>query len=177
MVELEGPPVKRILVAIIGSGATDKPALLEAARAAGEAIARRGAVTAAGECGGVFGAAFAGARAAGGLTLALPGGDRPPAGADAAAVVLPTGLGAARHAVLAAACAGAVVIEGGMPTLALAAEFLAAHKPVVAVAGSGGAAALLAKSGALPGGASVPSARDGRAAAELLFRALGGTES
>ncbi|MBP7829163.1 MAG: TIGR00725 family protein [Kiritimatiellae bacterium] len=174
MVELEGAPVKRLLVAIIGSGMTDKPALLEAARVAGEAIARRGAVTVAGECGGVFGAAFAGARAAGGLTLALAGGDKLPERHDAADVVLPTGLGAARHAVLAAACAGAVVIEGGMPTLALAVEFLAARKPVVAVAGSGGAAERLSIGSVLPGGARVPAAPDGTAAVEQLFRILEG---
>ncbi|HOW97077.1 MAG TPA: TIGR00725 family protein [Kiritimatiellia bacterium] len=167
--------MKRILVAIIGSGATDKPALIEAARAAGEAIARHGAVTVAGECGGVFGAAFAGARAAGGLTLALTGGDRVPEGHPVADVVLPTGLGPARHAVLAAACCGAVVIEGGMPTLALAAEFLAARKPVVVVAESGGAAGLLAGSSALPGGTRVLSAFDGRAAVDLIFQILGET--
>lgn len=140
------------LIAILGSGGTTMAANLDLAREAGTALARRGAHVVAGGAGGVFEAACAGAQAAGGTAVLLLGESRRPDRLPEGTLAIATGLGAARHAVMATACDGALVIEGWAPTLALVAEFAALGKPVVALRGTGGAADATAGKPLIPGG-------------------------
>lgn len=144
--------MNRPAIAILGSGGTKDEALLRAAREAGDGLARRGAAVVVGGTGGVFAAACEGARAGGGDAVVLLGEAQKPADAGADALVLATGLGAARHAVMACACDGAIVVEGWAPTLAIVAEFAALGKPVVALRGTGGAAGATAGNPLIAGG-------------------------
>jgi uncharacterized protein (TIGR00725 family) len=73
-------------------------------------LAERGAIVLTGGRGGVMAAALDGAVDAGGLSVALqPGAEREPC---AASIVLPTGLGELRNALL-VRCADAVIAVGG----------------------------------------------------------------
>ena len=97
-------------VAVVGPGDTASDADVVAAREVGRLLAAAGAVVLTGGLGGVMRAALEGAVAAGGLTVALqPGTERLP---SPAAVVLPTGLGELRNALL-VRCADAVIAVGG----------------------------------------------------------------
>jgi uncharacterized protein (TIGR00725 family) len=114
-------------VAVIGPG--DEPIL--AAAEVGRLLAERGAVLVCGGLGGVMEGACRGAKEAGGLTVGiLPGADR----ADAnpfVDVVLPTGLGEARNALLVEAADVAIAIGRGYGTLSEVALALKAGKRVI----------------------------------------------
>lgn len=98
-------------VAIIGpSEASD--AQRAAARAVAIGLAEAGVVVVTGGRGGVMAAATAAARDAGGVTVAVLPGDDPSEAVVAPTVVVPTGLGEARNA-LVVRCADAVVAIGG----------------------------------------------------------------
>src|SRR5437899_288279 len=103
-------------VAVCGDGDPRTPHA-EAARTAGELIARAGAVLLTGGMTGVMAAASEGARAAGGLVAAvLPGPDA--AGAVAPAQVrIATGAGEARNVMLVRSADSVVAIGGGYGTL------------------------------------------------------------
>ena len=114
-------------MAVIGPG--DEP--IVAAAEVGRLLAERGAVLVCGGLGGVMEGACRGAKEAGGLTVGiLPGGDR----ADAnpfVDVVLPTGLGEARNALLVEAADVAIAIGRGYGTLSEVALALKAGKRVI----------------------------------------------
>jgi uncharacterized protein (TIGR00725 family) len=114
-------------VAVIGPG--DEP--IVAAAEVGRLLAERGAVLVCGGLGGVMEGACRGAKEAGGLTVGiLPGGDR----ADAnpfVDVVLPTGLGEARNALVVGAADVAIAIGRGYGTLSEVALALKAGKRVI----------------------------------------------
>jgi uncharacterized protein (TIGR00725 family) len=114
-------------VAVIGPG--DEP--IVAAAEVGRLLAERGAVLVCGGLGGVMEGACRGAKEAGGLTVGiLPGADR----ADAnpfVDVVLPTGLGEARNALLVEAADVAIAIGRGYGTLSEVALALKAGKRVI----------------------------------------------
>src|SRR3954471_19587976 len=97
-------------VAVVGPGDAAPDADLAAAREVGRLLAEAGAIVLTGGLGGVMAAATDGAVEAGGLSVALlPGADR---SASAATVVIPTGLGELRNALLVRA-ADAVISVGG----------------------------------------------------------------
>ena len=98
-------------VAVIGpSEATDQERA--AARTIGAGLARAGVVVVTGGRGGVMAAATAAARDAGGVTLALLPSDDAAQAVVTPTVVVPTGLGEARNA-LVVRCADAIVAVGG----------------------------------------------------------------
>ena len=114
-------------MAVIGPG--DEP--IVAAAEVGRLLAERGAVLVCGGLGGVMEGACRGAKEAGGLTVGiLPGADR----ADAnpfVDVVLPTGLGEARNALVVGAADVAIAIGRGYGTLSEVALALKAGKRVI----------------------------------------------
>jgi uncharacterized protein (TIGR00725 family) len=114
-------------VAVIGPG--DEPTV--AAADVGRLIAERGAVLVCGGRGGAMEAACRGAKEAGGLTVGiLPGSDRSEAN-PFVDVVLPTGLGEARNALVVGAADAVIAIGGGYGTLSEIALALKAGKRVI----------------------------------------------
>ncbi len=102
-----------------------------AAREAGRLLARAGFVVVTGGLGGVMEASSRGAREGGGLVLGLlPGTDA----ADAnpfVEVAIPTGLGDARNAVVAAAGSVVIAVGGSLGTLSEVALALKRGTPVI----------------------------------------------
>ncbi|ACY99374.1 MULTISPECIES: TIGR00725 family protein [Thermomonospora] len=105
------------------------------ARQVGRLLAERGAVVLCGGYGGVMAAAAAGARAAGGTVVGLlSGADRQGACPDLT-VVVPTGLGQARNAVLVNSADAVIVVGGSWGTLSELAHAMRRGTPVVALGG------------------------------------------
>ena len=118
------------LIAVVG-GASATPEETAAAEAVGRGLAAGGAVLVCGGRGGVMEAACRGAKAAGGLTLGIiPGLDRHQANAYVD-IVLVTGLGEARNAVIARSAQAMVAIGGGYGTLSEMAFALCFGVPVI----------------------------------------------
>jgi uncharacterized protein (TIGR00725 family) len=114
-------------VAVIGPG--DEPTV--AAAEVGRLIAERGAVLVCGGRGGAMEAACRGAKEVGGLTVGiLAGPDRSEAN-PFVDVVLPTGLGEARNALVVAAADVVIAIGGGYGTLSEIALALKVGKRVI----------------------------------------------
>jgi uncharacterized protein (TIGR00725 family) len=114
-------------VAVIGPG--DEP--IVAAAEVGRLLAERGAVLVCGGRGGAMAAACRGAKEAGGLTVGiLPGSDRSEAN-PFVDVVLPTGLGEARNALVVGAADIVIAVGGGYGTLSEIALALKAGKRVI----------------------------------------------
>ncbi len=120
-------------VAVVGPGSPEDPAVLEAAHRAGRLLAAAGHVVVTGGLGGVMAAAADGASATGGTALGLlPGHDR----ADAApgnTVVVPTGLGEMRNALLVRTADVVLAVGGSWGTLSEVALALRTGVPVLAV--------------------------------------------
>lgn len=119
-------------ISVVGAG-TAGPELVETARRVGRAVARGGGVLVCGGLGGVMAGACEGAWEGGGPTVAvLPGSD--PAEANPwAQVVVATGLGHARNAVVVQSADAVVALPGSWGTLSEIALALKAGRPVVAV--------------------------------------------
>ena len=120
-------------VAVVGPGSPEDPAVLDAGRRAGRLLAEAGHVVVTGGLGGVMAAAADGASAAGGTTLGLlPGHDR----ADAApgnTVVVPTGLGEMRNALVVRTADVVLAVGGSWGTLSEVALAVRTGVPVLAV--------------------------------------------
>ncbi len=120
-------------VLVSGAGEPRDPALVETATTAGRLLAERGWLVLTGGLGGVMAAAAAGVDQAGGTAIAiLPGVDR----ADASpghAVVLPTGLGEMRNALLVRAADAVLAIGGAWGTLSEVALAARTGVPVVTI--------------------------------------------
>lgn len=117
-------------VAVIGpSDATDEQRA--AAREVGAGLADAGVVVVTGGRGGVMAAATAGARDAGGVTLALLPGDDVDDAVVTPTVVVPTGLGELRNALVVRAADAVVAIGGAWGTLSEVALAVRAGTPVV----------------------------------------------
>ena len=102
-----------------------------AAAEVGRLVAERGGVVVCGGRGGVMESACRGAKDAGGLTVGiLPGDDRSQAN-PFVDVVLPTGLGESRNALVVAAADVVIAIGGGYGTLSEIALALKAGKRVI----------------------------------------------
>jgi uncharacterized protein (TIGR00725 family) len=119
-------------VSVVGPGeAADGE--IEAAEQLGRGLAQAGAVIVCGGLGGVMAAACRGAASAGGLTVAiLPGADRSAAN-EWARVVVPTGLGEMRNALVVRAADVVVAMGGAYGTLSEIALALKIGVPVVGI--------------------------------------------
>jgi uncharacterized protein (TIGR00725 family) len=114
-------------VAVIGPG--DEPTV--AAAEVGRLLAEQGVTLVCGGLGGAMEAACRGAKEADGLTVGiLPGSDRSDAN-PFVDVVLPTGLGEARNALVVGAADVVIAIGGGYGTLSEIALALKAGKRVI----------------------------------------------
>lgn len=122
-------------MAVIGPGATARADEIAAAREVGRLLAELGAVVLTGGLGGVMAAAAAGARDAGGTSVGLLPGRERDSGDAAHTVLLPTGLGELRNALLVNACDGVVVIGGSWGTLSELALAMRSAVPVVCLGG------------------------------------------
>lgn len=120
-------------VAVVGSGVPD-PETDALAEEVGAGLARAGYVVVCGGLGGVMAAACRGAKSAGGTTVGiLPGHDRSAAN-PWVDVVLATGLGEARNALVVRAVDAVVAVGGEFGTLSEIAFALKTGCPVVGVA-------------------------------------------
>ncbi|HUP33087.1 MAG TPA: TIGR00725 family protein [Gaiellaceae bacterium] len=121
-----------IQVAVVGSGAEWE----EAAEEVGRFLAERGCTVVTGGLGEVMAAAHRGAKAAGGVTVAiLPGESRDAANPWADHVVV-TGIGHARNLAVAASGDAVIAVGGGFGTMAEMALALRLGRPVVALEGA-----------------------------------------
>jgi uncharacterized protein (TIGR00725 family) len=124
--------MRRILIAVVGPGEGAGQKEMDDAALIGEMVAKAGwAVLTGGRVAGVMGAAAKGARAAGGLTIGvLPTPDTLGA-SPAVDVVLASGLGEARNAVIALSANACVVCGMNAGTASEVALAIRAKKPVV----------------------------------------------
>jgi hypothetical protein len=119
-------------VAVVGPGDAS-PEEADAAEQVGAGLARAEAVVVCGGLGGVLEAACRGAYRAGGMTIGiLPGTDRAAAN-EWARVVIPTGMGEMRNALVVRAADAVIAVGGGYGTLSEVALALRAGVPVVGV--------------------------------------------
>jgi uncharacterized protein (TIGR00725 family) len=120
-------------VLVSGAGEPRDPTIVETATTAGRLLAGRSWLVLTGGLGGVMAAAAAGVEEAGGTAIAiLPGADR----ADASpghAVVLPTGMGEMRNALLVRAADAVLAIGGSWGTLSEVALAARTGVPVVTI--------------------------------------------
>lgn len=120
-------------VAVVGPAAPEDPVVLERAEQAGRLLAGRGYVVLTGGLGGVMAAAAAGAAAAGGTAVALlPTTDRADASAGHA-IVIATGMGEMRNALLVRSVDAVLAIGGSWGTLSEIALAARTGVPVLAV--------------------------------------------
>ncbi|HEX6050652.1 MAG TPA: hypothetical protein VFZ21_15340 [Gemmatimonadaceae bacterium] len=124
--------MRRILIAVMGPGEGAGQKEMDDAALVGEMVAKAGwAVLTGGRVAGVMGAAAKGARTAGGLTIGvLPTPDTLGA-SPAIDVVLATGLGEARNAVIALSANACVVCGMNAGTASEVALAIRAKKPVI----------------------------------------------
>jgi hypothetical protein len=124
-----------VYVAVVGPGAGATAEDLARATALGEALARAGAVVVTGGMGGVMRAAAAGATAAGGTAVGiLPGASRHSGSAEHT-VLVTTGLGEMRNALVVRAADAVVAVGGSWGTLSEVALAVRTGTPVVALGG------------------------------------------
>ncbi len=122
-------------VAVVGPGDAARPADLDAARLTGRLLAEAGAVVLTGGLGGVMCAALEGAAAAGGTGVGLlPGTDRS-LGCPVATVLIATGLGEVRNALLVRSADAVIAIGGSWGTLSEVALAVRGGVPVVCLGG------------------------------------------
>lgn len=123
-----------VQVAVVGPGEAT-PEIHALAREVGRLLAERGTVVVTGGLGGVMAAAAEGAAAAGGMSIGLlPGTDRA-AGNTHSTVLIPTGLGESRNALLVRCADGLIAIGGSWGTLSEIALAQRAGLPVVCLEG------------------------------------------
>ncbi len=104
-------------VAVCGPSAPEDPADVERARQAGRLLAERGCVVVTGGLGGVMAAAAEGVASAGGTAVALLPDDDRESASPGHTVVLPTGLGEMRNALLVRSVDAVLAIGGAWGTL------------------------------------------------------------
>lgn len=120
-------------VAVIGPSSPDRPEITAAAQQAGRLLAERGYVVVTGGLGGVMAAAARGAAEAGGTTVALlPGTDRSDA-SPGHGIVIPTGMGEMRNALLVRSADAVLAVGGAWGTLSEIALAARTGVPVFAV--------------------------------------------
>lgn len=120
-------------VGVVGPSAPDDPAVLDAARRAGRLLAERGYLVVTGGLGGVMAAAAGGASDAGGTAVALLPDTNRESASPGHTVVIPTGMGEMRNALLVRAVDAVIAIGGGWGTLSEVALAARTGVPVLAV--------------------------------------------
>jgi uncharacterized protein (TIGR00725 family) len=120
-------------IAVVGGGEAGDDGLA-AAESVGAELARLGAVVVCGGLDGVMAAACRGAKSAGGLTVGILPGTDPAAANPWVDVVVPSGLGEARNALVVRASAAVLAVDGEYGTLSEIALALRAGLPVVGLA-------------------------------------------
>jgi hypothetical protein len=125
--------MERTFAIAVAGPADASPAELALAEDVGAAIAAAGWTVVTGGLGGVMEAASRGARSRLGPTIGILPGDDPDDANGWAQLVIPTGLGQARNALVVAAARGLVAVGGGYGTLSEIALALRADKPVVGI--------------------------------------------
>jgi uncharacterized protein (TIGR00725 family) len=125
--------MERTFAIAVAGPAGASPAELAIAEDVGAAIAAAGWTVVTGGLGGVMEAASRGARSRLGPTIGILPGSDPDEANGWVQLVLPTGLGQARNALVVGAARGLVAIGGGYGTLSEVALALRAGKPVVGV--------------------------------------------
>ncbi|MDT8436524.1 MAG: hypothetical protein RRA92_07180 [Gemmatimonadota bacterium] len=123
-------PGRPLRIGIIGSAAAG-PEGRAAARDAGAALARAGAVVVCGGGPGVMAAAAEGAAAAGGIVLGVLPGDDPDGAAPGVTIPLATGLGESRNALVVKFSEAVIAVEGEWGTLNEAALCMKIRRPLV----------------------------------------------
>lgn len=119
-------------ISVIGAGAASEQEKSWAHRV-GELLAQAGWGVVCGGLAGVMTAACRGCASAGGLTVGLLPGSGHEAANPWCRVVLPTGLGQARNALVVLAGQGAIAVGGGGGTLSEIGHALKAGRPVVSL--------------------------------------------
>ena len=120
-------------VAVVGPSEPDRPQTTEAAREAGRLLAERGYVVVTGGLGGVMAAAALGASEAGGTTVALLPTTRREDAAPGNTVVIPTGMGEMRNALVVRTADAVLAVGGAWGTLSEIALAARTGVPVFAV--------------------------------------------
>jgi hypothetical protein len=120
----------RFRVSVIG-GVADRGKILELAERLGEAVGQRGWVLVTGGLAGAMEAACRGARRAGGLTVGIVPGTNPKEANPHVDIVLLTGLGHARNALVVLNADAVVAIGGSWGTLSEMALAKVYGKPVI----------------------------------------------
>jgi uncharacterized protein (TIGR00725 family) len=120
-------------VAVVGPSRPEGVAITDAAREAGRLLAEHGVVVVTGGLGGVMAAAAQGAEQVGGTTVALLPGTRREEASPGHAVVVPTGLGEMRNALVVRSADAVLALGGGWGTLSEIALAARAGVPVAAV--------------------------------------------
>ena len=119
-----------IQIAVVGGSEATEP-VAEAAAAVGTALAGAGAIVVCGGLGGVMEAVCRGAKSAGGLTVGILPGRDPAAANPWVDVVIATGLGEARNALVVGSAAAVIAVDGEYGTLSEIALALHAGIPVI----------------------------------------------
>jgi uncharacterized protein (TIGR00725 family) len=96
-------------------------------------LAERGAIVVCGGLGGVMEAVAHGVEAAGGQSIGLLPGDDPAAANPHLGIVIATGLGEIRNALIARTCRGMIAIGGGFGTLSEIGFMLRLGRPVTCI--------------------------------------------
>jgi uncharacterized protein (TIGR00725 family) len=123
-------PVVRFRVSVIG-GVADQGKILELAERLGEAVGQRGWVLVSGGLGGAMEAASRGAKRAGGVTIGILPGASPGEANAHVDVVVATGMGPARNALVVLNGEAIVAIGGSWNTLSEMALAKVYGKPVI----------------------------------------------
>lgn len=118
------------VISVVGSAQATR-AEAEYAEEVGRLLAQRGAIVACGGGQGVMAAVCRGAAMAGGITIGLLPGNDPGEGNEHLTAAIPTGLGQARNALVAAAGQSVIAIGGGPGTLSEVALALKAGRRVI----------------------------------------------
>jgi len=162
----------KFYVAVVGTGSKCSKKNASLAYEIGKEIASKGGVVVCGGTGGVFSHAFRGAKTKAGQSIAIVGGAKHEKIPRALDHVICTGIGAARHALIATTCCGAIVIEGWIGSLAIVCEFLAQRKPVVLLRDSGGIASTYSERDLIEGAEfSIYQASSAKEAVKILIKA------
>ena len=119
-------------IAVIGG--TEPPASeVAVAEKVGFALASAGAIVVCGGLGGIMAAACRGAKSAGGLTVGLLPGRDPTAANPWVDVVIPTGIGEARNALVVGCASAVIAVDGEYGTLSEIALALRSGTPVIGI--------------------------------------------
>lgn len=123
------------VVAVVGPGQPDNPAVVAAAHDIGAGLAAAGCTVVTGGLGGVMAAASQGAHEAGGFVVGILPGDDAGAANEFVDLALPTGLGEGRNLLIVRMADAVVAVGGSWGTLAEIALARRRRTPVVSVMG------------------------------------------